>query len=279
MKFGNNLFRQGNKCGLFLHGLKSITVLLFSGSSDDRFVIRFANSQNNVGKPKSISVDRSADQSHVACHGFVVGEHRPFMGQDAIEIPTLVFSIDENSEAWTEVGALAELYPELNHFRFSNRSRSTLFHVHPDTGVISIRDGAKLDFEKRSTITLTIVADIREEQNDPYLAEFAESLRDEGFSSRTLSRLIPLVQRIQVQVLVRDVQDAEEVPVSGNVSALEVPAVVDGSAVNPSIDASMTESSSTASVRQEPVTLDIQKPATDLSSTDLSVPGAADCDS
>lgn len=194
-------------------------------------------------------------------------------GQDAIEIPTLVFSIDENSEAGTEVGALAELYPELNHFRFSNRSRSTLFHVHPDTGVISIRDGAKLDFEKRSTITLTIVADIREEQNDPYLAEFAESLRDEGFSSRTLSRLIPLVQRIQVQVLVRDVQDAEEVPVSGNVSALEVPAVVDGSPVNPSIDASMTESSSTASVRQEPVTLDIQKPATDLSSTDLSVPG------
>lgn len=32
MTFSNNLFRQGNKCGLFLHGLKSITDLLFSGS-------------------------------------------------------------------------------------------------------------------------------------------------------------------------------------------------------------------------------------------------------
>ena len=164
-------------------------------------------------------------------------------GQAAIEIPTLVFSIDENSEAGTEVGALAELYPELNRFRLSSRSRSTLFHVHPDTGVISTRDGAKLDFEIRSTINLTIIADIREEQEDPYLAEFAESLRDEGFSSRTLSRLIPLEQRIQVQVLVRDVREADEVP-----------AAVDGLAVNPSVEAAITESGSKDFVTPELVT-------------------------
>ena len=176
-------------------------------------------------------------------------------GQAAIEIPTLVFSIDENSEAGTEVGALAELYPELNRFRLSSRSRSTLFHVHPDTGVISTRDGAKLDFEKRSTITLTIIADIREEQEDPYLAEFAESLRDEGFSSRTLSRLIPLEQRIQVQVLVRDVLEADEVQAaSGDVSGIEVPAVLDVSVVNPSVEAALTESGSKDFVKPELVT-------------------------
>lgn len=134
-------------------------------------------------------------------------------GQTAAEISTLVFSVDENTAAGTEVGALAELYPELNQFRLSNRSRSTVFQVHPDTGVISVRDGAKLDFEKRSTVTLTIVADIREEQDDPYLAEFAESLRKEGFSSKTLSRLIPLEQRIHIQVLVRDVQELDEAAV------------------------------------------------------------------
>lgn len=131
-------------------------------------------------------------------------------GQLPTERPTLVFFVEENSQIGTEVGALAELYPELNHFRFSQRSRTTLFQVHPDTGVISIRDGATLDFEKRPVVNLTIVADIREDQEDPYLAEFAESLRDEGFSSRTLSRLIPLEQRIQVQVQLRDVKEDDD---------------------------------------------------------------------
>ena len=193
-------------------------------------------------------------------------------GQGAIQIPTLVFSIDENSEAGTEVGAMAELYPELNHFRLSNRSRSTLFHVHPDTGVISIRDGAKLDFEKRSSITLTIVADIREEQEDPYLAEFAESLRDEGFSSRTLSRLIPVQQRIQVQVLLRDVQEADEDSAASGDSGIEVLTAADGSAVVPSDETAHPESGSTDFVTPELVTPEFRQSATELPPPAISSP-------
>lgn len=132
-------------------------------------------------------------------------------GQTPTEHSTLVLSIEENSKAGTEVGALAELYPELNSFRLSTRSRTTLFQVHPDTGVISVRDGARLDFEKRPAYKLTIFADFRKEQEDPYLAEFAESLRDEGLSSKALSRLIPLEQRIQVHVQLRDVEEADQV--------------------------------------------------------------------
>ena len=157
----------------------------------------------------------------------------------------MIFSIEENSHAGTEVGALAELYPELNHFRFSNRSRTTLFQVHPDTGVISVRDGAKLDFEKRPVVTLTIVADIREEQEDPYLAEFADSLRDEGFSSRTLSRLIPLEQRIQVQVQLRDVKEADEATVAADSGVrLESAEAVEESAVVPLEEPSKSEAPS-----------------------------------
>lgn len=163
-------------------------------------------------------------------------------GQTPTEHPTLIFSIEENSQAGTEVGALAELFPELNNFRFSNRSRSTLFQVHPDTGVISVRDGARLDFERRPVVTLTIVADIREEQDDPYLSEFAESLRDEGFSSRTLSRLIPLEQRIQVQVQLRDVKEADEIGVVTDTGAQsESAGIVDESAVVPAIEPSDSE--------------------------------------
>ena len=163
-------------------------------------------------------------------------------GQTPTEHPTLIFSIEENSQAGTEAGALAELYPELNHFRFSNRSRTTLFQVHPDTGVISVRDGAKLDFEKRAVVTLTIVADIREEQEDPYLAEFAESLRDEGFSSRTLSRLIPLEQRIQVQVQLRDVKEADEEAIADDAGGhSESAGTVDGAAVIPAKEPSTSE--------------------------------------
>ena len=162
--------------------------------------------------------------------------------QSEAEIPSLVFFIDENSPAGTEMGALAELYPELNQFRFSNRSRSTLFQIHPDTGVVSVRDGAKLDFEKRSTVTLTIVADIREEQEDPYLAEFTESLRDEGFSSRALSRLIPLEQRIQLQVFVRDVREADDSPAElSETGSPEEPVAVMPHAVIASVENSLSE--------------------------------------
>jgi hypothetical protein len=163
-------------------------------------------------------------------------------GQTPVELPTLVFSIEENSPAGTEVGALAELYPELNHFRFSNRSRTTLFQVHPDTGVVSVRDGARLDFEKRPVVTLTIVADIREEQEDPYLAEFADSLRDEGFSSRTLSRLIPLEQRIQVQVQLRDVKEADEQAIAADADVrAESAGAADESTVAPVAEPSSSE--------------------------------------
>jgi hypothetical protein len=193
-------------------------------------------------------------------------------GQAAVEIPTLVFSIEENSEAGTEVGALAELYPELNRFRLSKRSRSTLLQVHPDTGVISIRDGAKLDFEKRSNITLTIVADIREEQEDPYLAEFAESLRSEGFSSRTLSRLIPLERRIQVQVLVRDVEEAGEAPAASDDPGMEARAADYGSAVVPFDEAAAPENGSTDTVTPEMVMSEIRRPAPELSAVELSPP-------
>ena len=193
-------------------------------------------------------------------------------GQAAVEIPTLVFSIEENSEAGTEVGALAELYPELNRFRLANRSRSTLFQVHPDTGVISIRDGATLDFEKRSIITLTIVADIREEQEDPYLAEFAESLRSEGFSSRTLSRLIPLERRIQVQVLVRDVEEAVEVSAASDDRDAEAHADDDRSAFVPFGEAAAPENGSTETVTPEKVMPEIRRPAPESFAVELSPP-------
>lgn len=194
-------------------------------------------------------------------------------GQTTIEIPMLLVSIDENSEAGTEVGALAELYPELNQFRLSNRSRSTLFQVHSDTGVISIRDGAKLDFEKRSAITLTIVADIREEQEDTYLAEFAESLRGQGFSSRTLSRLIPLEQRILVQVMIRDVEEADEVPTaSSDSSGIDEPLAIDDPAEVFPVETASPEIGSTDSVMPELVTPEIRKPASELSPPKLSPP-------
>ena len=177
------------------------------------------------------------------------------LGQTEAEIRSLVFFIDENSPAGTEMGALAELYPELNQFRFSNRSRSTLFRIHPDTGVVSVRDGAKLDFEKRSTVTLTIVADIREEQEDPYLAEFTESLRDEGFSSRALSRLIPLEQKIQLQVFVRDVREAEDSPAGlSETGSPEEPVAIMPHAVVSSVENSLSEVADAEHGANEPST-------------------------
>ena len=190
-------------------------------------------------------------------------------GQTPTEHPTLIFSIEENSQAGTEVGALAELYPELNHFRFSNRSRTTLFQVHPDTGVISVRDGAKLDFEKRAVVTLTIVADIREEQEDPYLAEFAESLRHEGFSSKTLSRLIPLEQRIHVQVVVRDVHEVEEMQATSRERGIEVLTADDGPTVVPSDETARPESGLTDVVWSEIRTPEIRTPAPESSAPEL----------
>ncbi len=201
-------------------------------------------------------------------------------GQTPIEHPTLIFSIEENSPAETEVGALAELYPELNHFRFSHRSRTTLFHVDPDTGVISVRDGARLDFEKRPVVTLMIVADIRQEQEDPYLAEFAESLRDEGFSSRTLSRLIPLEQRIEVQVQLRDIKETDEVAIAADtdgrsdgasaadesklISVVE-PSGSETTSVTKQVDPDATEPVMSENVSPDNAIPEIQTPANELS--------------
>ncbi len=138
------------------------------------------------------------------CHGTGIA-----CAENEVKTTTLDLVLLENADAGTVVDTLSERYPNLCNFRFAERSRTLSFSLDKNSGKIVVREGATLNFERRSTLTLTIVADTTPSEEELFQKQFASSLLEQGVSTKKLDQLLPTLNRIVVRI---DLQDVSEAP-------------------------------------------------------------------
>lgn len=117
-------------------------------------------------------------------------------------------SLDENAQVGTALVDLGKQFPSLKNFRFPERSRTLSFTVDRESGQISVRDSAHLNFERRPVLVLNLQADIEAAETDPFLNQFAASLLEEGVSARKIDQMIATEHSISVRVLLKDVSES-----------------------------------------------------------------------
>ena len=126
------------------------------------------------------------------------------IAQEAGTAETLVWDVQENRPEGFIVGTLHERFPTATSFELISDRSANGFSIDRTSGTITVSDSKSLNFEKATIATLYIRAvDSLVKESDPYAAQFASSLLEEGLSAEKLRELShrSISIRIQIQIL------------------------------------------------------------------------------
>jgi hypothetical protein len=101
-------------------------------------------------------------------------------------LPAQTFEIPENSDPGTEVGTLQATDPDGDEITFSEAVENPNFNVAGD-GVITVADGATLDFETQSQFNLTVTATDDSEESNATTRSVTINLTDQSEQPPTIN--------------------------------------------------------------------------------------------